>query len=113
MDAVEDVIFGFYVKDRLGQRLFGDNSYVSYLTSPIRAVAGERLIARFRFRMPVMPAGEYTVDVAVATGTQLEHTQQHWIHDALSFHSDDMTLRHGLIGIPMLAIEVDVTEAAR
>jgi lipopolysaccharide transport system ATP-binding protein len=112
--AVESIIFGFYVKDRLGQRLFGDNSYLTFLTEPPSAGAGERLAARFRFRMPVMPAGEYTVDVAVATGSQLEHTQQHWLHDALTFRSDDTTMRHGLVGIPVsVAIEtLSATSAA-
>lgn len=99
--AVEGIIFGFYVKDRLGQRLFGDNSYLTYLTQPPSAIAGQRLVANFCFRMPVMPAGEYTVDVAVATGSQLEHTQQHWVHDALTFRSEDTTMRHGLVGIPV------------
>jgi lipopolysaccharide transport system ATP-binding protein len=107
---VQDVIFGFYVKDRLGQRLFGDNSYLMYLSSPPRASAGERMVARFRFRMPLMPSGEYTVDVAVASGSQNDHTQQHWIHDALSFRSNDATLRHGLIGIPMLEISVGLAD---
>lgn len=106
LEDVENVIFGFYVKDRLGQRLFGDNSYLAYLSSPPKASAGSELIGRFRFRMPMMPAGEYTVDVAVATGTQLEHTQQHWIHDVISFHSSDQTMRHGLVGIPMLEIAI-------
>ena len=106
IDDVENVIFGFYVKDRLGQRLFGDNTYLAYLTSPPKSSAGNSLVGRFRFRMPMMPAGEYTVDVAVATGTQLDHTQQHWIHDAVSFHSSDQTMRHGLVGIPMLDIVV-------
>jgi lipopolysaccharide transport system ATP-binding protein len=107
-DDVENVIFGFYVKDRLGQRLFGDNSYLSYLTSPIHARAGDRLAGTFRFRMPVLPAGEYTVDVASSVGSQLDHTQQHWIHDALSFHSTDETMRTGLVGIPMLEVRVQV-----
>jgi lipopolysaccharide transport system ATP-binding protein len=106
VENVENVIFGFYVKDRLGQRLFGDNSYLAYFSSPPKASAGSALVGRFRFRMPMMPAGEYTVDVAVATGTQLEHTQQHWIHDAVTFHSGDQTMRSGLVGIPMLDITV-------
>lgn len=41
----------------------------------------------FAFRMPVLPAGDYVVAAAVAEGTQSEHEQLHWIHDALAFHS--------------------------
>lgn len=104
---LEALIVGFYVKDRLGQRLFGDNTYQAYLDSGLRGVAGERLQAAFRFRMPILPQAAYTVDAAVASGTQDEHTQQHWIHDALEFRALDSTMRFGLVGIPMLDIHVD------
>jgi lipopolysaccharide transport system ATP-binding protein len=110
MAAVESPIFGFYVKDRLGQRLFGDNTYVTYLDHSPAALPGSRLRAHFRFRMPVMPSGDYSIDVAVATGTQQDHTQQHWIHDALTFKASDSTMRHGLVGIPMHVIEITQVE---
>jgi lipopolysaccharide transport system ATP-binding protein len=100
-------IFGFYVKDRLGQRIFGDNTYVSYHERPVQAQPGTRLRAHFRFRMPVLPSGDYSVDVALATGTQESHTQQHWIHDAISFKAHVSTMRHGLVGIPMHRIEIE------
>jgi lipopolysaccharide transport system ATP-binding protein len=99
-------IFGFYVKDRLGQRLFGDNTYLTYHEHPIEANAGERLQAKFEFRMPILPSGDYSVDVALASGSQDDHTQQHWIHDALSFRASESTMRHGLVGIPMHSIVI-------
>lgn len=99
-------ILGFYVKDRLGQRLFGDNTYLSYQGQPLAFSAGASLRASFRFRMPILPTGEYSIDVALATGSQDDHTQQHWIHDALSFRASESTMRHGLVGIPMLSIEL-------
>ncbi|WP_445146020.1 ABC transporter ATP-binding protein [Dyella sp. Tek66A03] len=99
-------IFGFYVKDRLGQRLFGDNTYLSYHEHPIKAEVGARLEAKFEFRMPILASGDYSVDVALASGSQDDHTQQHWIHDALAFRADESTMRHGLVGIPMRSIEI-------
>lgn len=111
LEAIEKPIFGFYVKDRLGQRLFGDNTYVSYRDQQVHAQAGTRLRAHFRFRVPVLPSGDYSIDVALATGTQANHTQQHWIHDALAFRASDSTMRHGLVGIPMHAIEIERVEA--
>jgi lipopolysaccharide transport system ATP-binding protein len=45
--------------------------------------------------------------VALATGVQENHTQQHWIHDALTFRASESTMRHGLIGIPMHSIEIE------
>jgi lipopolysaccharide transport system ATP-binding protein len=99
-------IFGFYVKDRLGQRLFGDNTYLTYYEQPVKAHVGEKLQARFKFRMPVLPSGDYSIDVALASGSQDDHTQQHWIHDALTFTASESTMRHGLVGIPMHSIEI-------
>jgi len=100
------LIFGFYVKDRLGQRLFGDNSHLSY-EDVIEGSEGDVFLASFRFRMPILPVGAYSIDAAVASGTQDDHTQQHWLHDALQFRTVDSTMRHGLIGIPMLSISVE------
>ncbi|MDR5780168.1 ABC transporter ATP-binding protein [Caballeronia sp. LZ065] len=101
-----NLIFGFYLKDRLGQRLFGDNTHLTY-EDAIEGSAADEFRAQFQFRMPILPAGAYSVDAAVASGTQQEHTQQHWIHDALQFRAVDSTMRHGLVGIPMLRIKVE------
>lgn len=106
-ESLDAPIFGFYVKDRLGQRLFGDNTYLSYLGRSVDARGGTRLRAHFRFRMPILPSGDYSVDVALANGTQENHTQHHWIHDALTFKASDSTMRHGLVGIPMHAIGIE------
>lgn len=103
---LESVIIGFYIKDRLGQRLFGDNTHLVSGDVTASVGIGEQLKARFSFRMPVLPSGSYMVDAAVASGDQDDHTQQHWVHDALEFRAVDETMRHGLVGIPMAAIEV-------
>lgn len=103
-ESLDNLIVGFYVKDRLGQRLFGDNSYFACKDAPVGGVAGQTVLATFQFRMPVMPSGSYMIDAAVASGDLHDHTQQHWIHDALEFRALDETMRFGLIGIPMLSI---------
>ena len=103
-------IVGFYVKDRLGQQLFGDNTYVSYMDRRIQIKPGGRLLAHFRFRMPILAAGDYSIDAAVATGTQIDHTQQHWLRDALVFKAGQSSVSHGLVGIPMHQIEIEQVE---
>lgn len=113
LKPLEAPIFGFYVKDRLGQRLFGDNTYVTYHDSPLQAAAGTRLRASFRFRMPILPNGDYSIDAALASGMQDDHTQQHWIHDALTFKASESTMKHGLVGIPMHAIQIEPVESSR
>lgn len=56
--------------------------------------------------MPILPAGDYTFTVALAEGTQQEHIQHHWIHEALmiKFHSSSVST--GLVGTPMTNIEI-------
>ncbi|WP_367715655.1 ABC transporter ATP-binding protein [Nitratireductor sp. GISD-1A_MAKvit] len=102
-------IVGFFVKDRLGQQLFGDNSYLTYLDSPRSVLAGGTLSAVFRFPMPLLPVGDYSIAVAVADGTQEDHVQHHWIHDAVIFRSHCSAAAAGLVGIPMLDVKLDTS----
>lgn len=94
-------IVGFVVKDRLGQVLFGENTYLNYRDDPVYCPAGGRLVAEFAFQMPRMPAGDYTVTATIADGTQQEHVQHHWVFDALAFRSECSSASAGLVGLPM------------
>ena len=105
-EAVFSPIVGFLVKDRLGQVVFADNTYVTYMNDPVFVAVGENINANFEFTMPVMPVGDYTISVAVAEGSQLNHVQHQWIHDALAFKVHSSMVCHGLIGVPMVRIEL-------
>jgi lipopolysaccharide transport system ATP-binding protein len=105
-DLLERPIIGFFVKDRLGQTLFGDNTYLSYQEKPVRVDGGSKIVAKFSFNMPILPPGEYSIQVAIADGTQETHVQHHWIHDAVVFRSMASSVVNGLIGIPMASIEL-------
>jgi len=106
-ESLDSPIVGFHVKDRLGQTLFGDNTYLTHQHSPINCVRKEELVADFTFRMPVFPAGEYSISAAIANGTQQVHVQHHWIHDAVMFKSDSTSVSTGLVGIPMEMIQLN------
>jgi len=97
-------IVGFSVKDRRGQELFGDNTYLSYVDDPVPCEPGHDLVAEFAFQMPRLLTGDYSVSTAIADGTQDDHVQHHWIHDALMFKSQATSVAGGLIGIPMRSI---------
>ena len=97
-------IVGFFVKDRLGQVLFGDNTWLSYLEEPLHLAADDWFATSFTFRMPILPLGDYSVMAAIAEGTQYDHVQHHWIHDALIFRSHSTSITTGLVGVPMFAI---------
>jgi len=101
---LDSPIVGFFVKDKLGQSLFGDNTYLSYQQKPIYCHQGDEVQAIFVFYMPLLPSGEYSITIAIANGTQEVHEQQHWIHDAVLFKSESSSVVSGLVGIPMLDI---------
>lgn len=103
-------IVGFLLKDRLGQYLFGDNTYLSYATRPQAVKDGGYLQASFRFRMPVLPKGDYSFEVAIADGSASEHIQHHWMHDALVIKSHASSTVNGLVGIPMKEITLDAND---
>lgn len=108
LEPLEAPILGFTVKDHLGQTLFGDNTYLSYNESRLLCRAGDEIQAEFYFTMPVLPIGDYSVSVAIATGTQEQHIQHHWISDAVLFKAEASSIATGLVGIPMESIKLDV-----
>lgn len=102
-------ILGFYVRDRLGQNLLGENTYLSYRDAGVTAEPGDILRARFSFKMPHLLHGHYSVCVAVADGTQAVHAQHHWINDALIFTSLQQHNHRGLIGLPDMKVALEQT----
>lgn len=99
-------IVGFQVIDRLGQVLFGDNTYVTTLSTPVQIRSGETFGASFLFQMPLLPLGEYAIRAAVARGSEVEASMMHVIDTALVFRSVSSGTRYGLVGIPMQQIEI-------
>lgn len=97
-------IIGFYITSDLGQSLFGDNTFLSYMDAPVYADSGTRLVAEFKFQMPRLARGNYSVTVAAANGTPQDHVQHHWMHDAIMFRSESTSVASGIVGIPMKKI---------
>jgi lipopolysaccharide transport system ATP-binding protein len=107
VQKIDQVIVGWGVKDRLGQTLFGDNTYLTYADRDVNIKGGTIFSARFQFLMPVLPRGEYSIDVAIAKGTQDEHESLQWVYDAMVFNALTTSHALGLIGIPMKKIEIN------
>jgi lipopolysaccharide transport system ATP-binding protein len=105
--ALVSPIIGFFIKDRLGQQIIGKHTWRE--DAPTAAAApGERIEAVFEFRMPHFPRGRYTIDVAVADGSHVDHVQAAWVYDVLAFESAPTTVTAGLIGIPFRSIALNV-----
>lgn len=106
--VLERPIIGFQVKDRLGQVIFGENTYISYIDQPIKVEMNQSFYAKFEFMMPLLPVGDYTISIAIADGSQQEHVMHHWIQDAIAFKVHHTSVSHGLVGIPMHNIELTI-----
>ncbi|MBN3723533.1 ABC transporter ATP-binding protein [Burkholderia sp. Ac-20379] len=103
-DALMSPIAGFYIKNERGQELVGANTYLTYIGDPVVCSAGDTLTAEFSFVMPVLPEGQYFINVAVAEGTQYDHVQLHWIHDGLPLEVVSSRVRHALVGVPLTGV---------
>jgi lipopolysaccharide transport system ATP-binding protein len=101
-------IIGFQFKDRLGQILFADNTYLSFYKNPKKISLGQEFSAMFHFSMPTLPTGDYSFSAAIAEGTQEDHMQHHWIHDALTIKVHSSSICFGLMGIPMKKISLRI-----
>jgi lipopolysaccharide transport system ATP-binding protein len=107
---IRSVIVGFYLKDRLGQFVFGDNTWISH-TDRLALAAGETARATFRFQMPRLKAGDYWIAVGIAEGTQEDHVQHQWLHDALHLKAEGGDVTTGLVGLPMYDISLERADA--
>ena len=92
------------MKDRLGQNLFGENTYGTSVSAAPTPAAGTTVEARFRFSMPRLPDGRLLGVRRHRRGNPGElHVQHHWVHDALFFKSLCTSASTGLVGIPVTA----------
>ncbi|GLR87675.1 ABC transporter ATP-binding protein [Bradyrhizobium iriomotense] len=108
--TIENPIIGFFVKDRLGQPLFGDNTFDSYVDHNILLEPGKEAIASFVFSLPLLLTGTYIITAAVASGTLNAPVMHDWLHDALSFDVMSPLLTGVLVGIAMEKIEMKVID---
>lgn len=81
--------------------IFGDNTYLVYKHFSRAVSRGGELVARFEFRLPMLPSGDYSVSVAIAEGSQDNHVQHHWVNDAMIIKVHASSIRIGLVGLSM------------
>ena len=92
-------IIGFLLKDRLGQILFGENTLPYTDLTPFHGSAGEEIIAKFKFRLPMLPNGQYVMHASLANGNLYSHIQHHWLYDAMILTVASNKIRWGLVGL--------------
>lgn len=105
-------IAGFIIKDRLGQPLLGDNTFLAYADKALTIASGVEFVARFGFRLPNLASGQYSVTVACASGTLDHHIQHHWMHDALIFDVNSPYRNGVLIAVEMQELRIEQVNQA-
>jgi len=108
LNKILSPIVGFQFKDRLGQILFADNTYLTFHQTPKSINSDQEFAAHFHFNLPILPSGDYSISAAIAEGSQDNHIQHHWIHDALTIKVEASSVCFGLMGIPMKKINLKI-----
>lgn len=103
---IANPIIGFFVSNAYGQNLFGDNTWLALRNQSFQFAQDDTFEVVFGFQMPILAPGEYYVAVAIAEGTPEKHMQHHWRHEALVFVSHSSSVSSGLMGVPMLSVEL-------
>lgn len=98
---LDSVIVGFLIKDRLGQVIIGDNNCIIHHETPPQAEEGKQYEAQFGITLPYLAVSEYTISISVASGTQAEHVQHCWLHNAIVFYVEKGPVAHGIFGVPL------------
>lgn len=99
-ESLVNPIIGFTLKDRIGNIVTQTNTF-ALKQSMKNTLINKNYIYNFEFIVPPLKGGTYTVSPAVASGTQIEHTQHCWVHDALIIKVDDKQ-EHDLEGFMVL-----------
>ena len=106
LEAMKSPIVGFAFRNSRGENIFGDNSFDLYRDRPVPLSPGDVLEAVFEFEMPRLHPGEYSLHAAIADGTQDEHIQHQWFHNALTITSYYHGKTGVMVGIPMYRISL-------
>ncbi len=108
-ESIYSPILGWFIKDRLGQSLFGEHTY-TYVSPPLMVNAGDKIKGVFKFQLPLLPNGEYAITVSVAEGDPIAHIHHHCLHEALIIKIASNKLRYGLVGIPFNEVNLNVVD---
>lgn len=103
-------IVGFFLRNRFGQNVFGDNTLLAFSDQPRFFPAATSFSASFTFRMPFLPPADYSLCVAVASGTAAGHVQHHWLNEAMIIRSISSNVHADVIGIPMHRMTLEASE---
>ena len=101
LEEVKGLLVGFTIKDRLGQKIIEENNsgYIAAQVGDVRVPKNSSIFIKFEYVIPALAAGKYTIDFALAEGTQTSHIPHCWIYDGVQFDSIPEDEVFGLVSI--------------
>lgn len=95
---IQNPIVGFILNNQYGVPILGlNNTFLGKEMEPLKK--GQSVLVNFEFKFPRLGNGPYTFSTAIAEGTQENHIQHHWVHDAyvVKIESSTLASRSGFI----------------
>lgn len=103
--------FGFMLKNNLGEYLYTEGTDLHFRNYDTALKQGDEIIANFKFVMPHLIRGKYTMNVALADCIGDDHTQCHWIHDAIQIECISNRIVHGFSGMNGISMNIEIFPA--
>lgn len=106
VNARRQIIFGYTIKDRVGNAIFGENSF-SLSDGPKNLAAGYSIVD-FSFVWPEVYPDDYTITVGIGEGDHpLAHRIQCWAHNVVSISAiAPGRAIHGMFNNPLKHLEI-------
>jgi lipopolysaccharide transport system ATP-binding protein len=109
--AIERPIIGFMMRNSLGQNIFGDNTIIGAPDEDRFTHKGETVTGSFRFQMPFLPVGTYSMAPAIVDGAVEGRTHLHWMEEAFLIRVIESPVNRSAVGVPMIEICLDLEPA--
>jgi lipopolysaccharide transport system ATP-binding protein len=101
-------IVGFQFKNYMGLSIIAENTAATAADKDLALEPGMAITARFGFRMPLVPVGEYVIRAGLADGSESANALIDVVHEAAILHCTTSAPRHGLVGVPLTGLEIAV-----
>jgi len=107
---MEEVIFGYTIKDRVGIAIFGENSVP--LQNQHNGLNKGYSLVEFEFAWPEVTPQDYTLTIGIGEGTHpFDHTIQCWAHNVVSIAAvTPGRYLHGIINNPLSSLALTPLE---
>ncbi len=90
---LSNLLIGFIIKDKYGQVVSGETFSVESENVDFNKV----ILGQISFKLPKLNNGKYFFSYSIADGTEENHEQHYWRHDAFIFDIHSNENRYGII----------------